>query len=285
MAVLIVTLWLAGMAALGHREIFRDNSERLVMAGLLVTPGNDFYEVTHDGEHIGFSSFTVDTSLHGLDIMEYRVVDVMRHDGSFVRVARRYRALTSPSLKLLRFQLDEQSGSNVRTVHGTIEGDSVLLLVTHAGERETRERIKLDHPLLPTSAVPLALVLSRPPRVGRVYDFATLDPVEMRPRPVRLRVTADSTMVFADSSSLHEASGRWMPARNVTVRAWKIEQEPFGPLTAWVDEQGRVMDRALESGWHEHRTAYEIAYLNWPRNRYRNAPAAAATDTNETTPR
>ncbi len=272
---LVLVLWLAGLAALGYREMFGNDTGRLATAGLLVSPGSDFYQITRGADHVGFASFTIDTTETGLELTEYTVFDLERRDGTPVRMSRRYRAQASHALKLQNFQLDEQHGTGSRTVIGSVEGDSVLLLETRDQDQHSLERVKLEHPLMPTSAIQLALVLARRPRVGRSYDFAVLDPVEMRPRAVRLRVTAESTMVFADSATYDGGSALWVPARADTVRAWRVEQQPAGSLSGWVDEQGRTMDRQFDGGLRERRTAYEMAYLNWPGNRIQRTTASA----------
>lgn len=271
----VLVMWLGGLAALGHREMSGDGGDGLAMAGLLVSPGSDFYRVTHGADHVGFASFTIDTTETGLELTEYTVFDLVQRDGTPVRISRRYRVQASHALKLQRLQLDEQYGTASRTVTGTVEGDSVLLLETRDQEKHSQDRVKLEYPLLPTSAVQLALVLARQPRVGRSYDFAVLDPVEMRPSSIRLRVTAESTMVFADSARYDVASGLWVAARSDTVRAWRVEQQPRGSLSGWVDEQGRTMDRQFDGGLRERRTAYEMAYLNWPGNRIQRAASGA----------
>lgn len=274
-AVAVLILWLAGLASLGHREMFGDGADRLAMAGLLVSPGSDFYMVSRGSDHVGFASFTIDTSETGLELTEYTVFDLERRDGTPVRISRRYRVQSSHALKLQRLQLDEQYGTASRTVIGTVEGDSVLVIEARDEEKYSQERIKLEHPVLPTSAVQLALVLARQPRVGRSYDFAVLDPVEMRPRSIRLRVTAESIMVFADSARYDGGSEQWVAARSDTVRAWRVEQQPAGSLSGWVDEQGRTVHREFDGGLREQRTAYEMAYLNWPGNRIQRASSGA----------
>ncbi len=271
----VLVLWLGGLAALGHREMFGSGADRLAMAGLLVSPGSDFYEITRGTDHVGFASFTIDTTETGLELTEYTVFDLERRDGTQVRISRRYRVRASHALKLQRLQLEEQHGMVSRTVIGTVEGDSVLLLETHDQEQHSQERVRLEYPLLPTSAVQLALVLARQPRVGRSYDFAVFDPVEMRPNAIRLRVMAESTMVFADSARYDSNSKLWVAARTDTVRAWRVEQQPAGSLSGWVDEQGRTMDRLFDGGLRERRTAYEMAYLNWPGNRIQRAATSA----------
>lgn len=282
-AMLVITLWLAGVAALFHREVLRDPADRLALAGHLVEPGTDFYAVHRDGEHTGFSSFTVDTTETGIELNEYMVFDVNKPDQGTVRLARRLRTQATRGLKLVSFLLEEQAGESVRTVAGEVQGDSVLTLVTRTADGEATERIRLEHPVLPSSAVTFALALSRTPRVGRSYDFATLDQFTMRPITLRLRVTNDSTLVFADSAAAG-SDGRWIGARADTVRAWQVEKMSGGLKHMWVDASGRLVHREFETGVTEHRTAYELAYLNWSGSRIATRRAESRHTSNPAQP-
>src|SRR4029453_2582694 len=60
-----------------------------------------------------------------------------------------------------------------------------------------------------------------------------------------------------------EGRRRWMVARRDSVHAWRIATDGPSAVSAWIDEQGRVVELQHALGFSLRRTAYEIAFENW----------------------
>jgi transglutaminase-like putative cysteine protease len=89
----------------------------------------------------------------------------------------------------------------------------------------------------------------------------------MEERDVTVRVLSESTLVVADSARRDSAAGRWVPARQDTLRAWKVAEEYGGISTeSWIDRQGRVVSAVSPIGFRMERMPFEMAVENWRRS-------------------
>src|SRR6266581_8959534 len=74
-AVVIVALWLGGMAMMVHRNANRSQGQQLSEVALRVQPATFYYIVQRDGAQIGAASSALDTTANTLVGEEYFVGD------------------------------------------------------------------------------------------------------------------------------------------------------------------------------------------------------------------
>lgn len=282
-ATAVLLLWLVGLALLARRELFRPQAVLLAEAGLRVTPGGEYYAVRQEGRQVGFASTTIDTTVLGVQVEDYFVVDLFA-DSEIHRASGRLRAELTRRLHLDRFTLELGASLGPYRARGQVFGDTLLrLVVSTDGVAADTQLVRLSRPVLLPTAVPLALVLGSRPRVGDRHEFAIFDPLSMAASEVAVRVLAESVFVVADSARPDSAIMKWVPALDDTVRAWRIEQEGDGPLSGWVDEQGRMIESRQLGNLTLHRTAFEIAYQNWIGDPERRTRLGREDDIQETT--
>ncbi len=245
-----------------HREFFRSAAERLETAALLVQPRALFYRVEQGGAQIGFASSTIDTTATTILISDYFIAD-LPVEGAVHRATVNSTIHLSRALRLRDFKLLLGSESGPLTATGRMDGDSVLVFsLTTAGVPADTERVRTGGPLLLPTVVPLAVALGERPKIGKRFTLSIFDPVAMAPKPLALRVRAESLFVLSDSAAFDSTTRRWVAATRDTVRAWRIEPESGGGISGWVDEQGRLV-QASQAGLVLRRMAYELAYQNW----------------------
>ncbi len=263
----ILALWIAGLGALVHREMFRPHLEQLAEAGLRVTPGATFFAVLQKGEQIGFASTTVDTADGGITVQDYLVAD-LPVAGTLHRATARTTVTLTRALRVTSFTFDVDADLAPITAQGKVVGDSLLLLTIGGveGQPTDTQRVTLTGPILLPTLVPLAIALGERPKVGKRYPLPLFDPLSMTAREVGVRVEAESVFVVQDSSVFNVASGRWQGARPDTVRAWRLATDSASGASGfagWVDEQGRVVRATQLLGLTLEQRPYEVAYENW----------------------
>jgi hypothetical protein len=260
----VAVAWVGGMVALGRREFFRGETERMAQAALLIAPGAEYYGITQDSERVGYASSTIDTSGTGIHVTELLVADLPSPAG-LRRLAARSLVNLTRGMRLMNFQFELGASYGPYAVSGRSEGDSVLVLIVTAGTAAPyTTRVKLHGALMLPSTVPLALALEQRPKVGRRFTYTVYDPMSGTiDDATTVQVKAESLFVLTDSAGLAAAGQRWEPAHQDTVRAWLIEQSGGGLLTGWVDQQGRLVQASPLATFTIRRTAYEIAFQNW----------------------
>ena len=262
-AAAIVAAWLAGIATLARRELFRGETERMVQAGLLIAPGAEYFTVTRDSDRVGYASSTIDTSATRIHVSEFLLTE--ETEGKAVRrMAVRGIVNLTRGMRLTDFRFDLGESYGPWSAVGTYSADSVLTVVTTAGHAkpDTTRRQLHGQLMLPTT-VPLAMVLERRPVVGRHRAFTLYDPMRDSVYDVAVHIRAESLFVITDSATLDPSTTRWTVANQDTVRAWRIETVGGGIVSGWVDEKGRIVRTAPFGEFTLHRTAYEIAFQNW----------------------
>ena len=247
-----------------RREYFKPNAIRIREAALRVGPGAEFYTISMGGSAIGYASSTVDTTREGLRVQDLMVVDIdalgkvqRTQLGTNIRLTR--------DLRVRSFEATLTAPGGTFHARGDVEGDSVLTVSIDAGTSSPQNtRIRLKRPLVLSSMVPLQLAFSHRLAPGQVYALPVLDPMLMEERDVTVRVLAESTLVVPDSARLDSATRRWVPAREDTLRAWKVSEDYGGVSTeSWIDRQGRVVSAVSPVGFRMQRTAFEMAVQNW----------------------
>ena len=282
-AIGVLLLWAIGLGLLARREIFRPHSEQLAEAAMRVNPGAVYFAVLRAGEQIGFASSTIDTTAKDITAADYMVAD-LPVGGQVNRAEARSLVSLSRSLRVDSFTVSLETDSVPFAAHGRTLGDSVLLLATGDVEHPDTSRVRIEGPILLPTLLPLAVMLGDRPKVGHTTTISVFDPVEQAPKNVKVEITAESLFTLSDSARIDSTARRWVVAHDDTVRAWRLHTDASQPFTAWVDEQGRLVQADLPGGLTLERRAYEIAYENWKLDtRARGTQVTADRDILETT--
>jgi hypothetical protein len=286
----VMTLWLGGMAALAHRELFSGEADRLARAALFVAPGADYYEISDGTRQIGFGSSTIDTTQSQILISDLVVADLPSAAGGRRLAARSSVELTRGlRLQRFRYELGGDASQSYLAV-GTVQGDTLLTLITtRLKARPDTQHVRLPGPLLLPTMVPMAIALGEKPKVGDQYRYQIFDPLADSTRSVAIRVRAESLFVLPDSATFDPATRQWVMAHQDTVRSWRIEQQDGALLTGWIDGQGRMVQAEPFARFAMRRTAYELAFENWSRDgkpspSSLSSPPAAGPSSTLTTP-
>ena len=262
-AAAVLVAWAAGLAVFMNRERRNAPAQRLAEAALRVSPGAAYYRVEKDGRQIGFASSTIDTTRGGLAIRDYLTAD-LPVGGAEHRATATSDVRLSRTLALTDFQLSFDADGAPIDVSGQLVGDSALrVVVAHDETTADTQHVRLTSPVVLPTMVPIVIALGEQPEVGRTYTLSSFDPIAMAPKPLTVRVEAESSFVFADSARFDDAQRRWLTAHRESVRAWRVTTDGPTATHAWIDEQGRVVQMQHALGFTLRRTAYEIAFENW----------------------
>jgi hypothetical protein len=275
-AVGVLLLWLIGLAVLARRELGKSEADRLVEGSQRIDPATYYYTVTRDGNQIGGAFSTIDTS------------------GSRLRATYYFRGVTG---------IPGDSGvveqSSVAYLSRRFVLDSVALMTNGENQYRAGKAGRMNRSLfrigrsykssliLPRALLPVALMLSRNPTIGRSAMYWMYNPIGERVSRVTLRITAESLFTVSDSATYNAATAEWTTVHSDTVRAWSVVATGFDgrirPLAAeltpligvptgrevtptalqlstWVDAQGRIVSATGPGGVQILRTAYEIAH-------------------------
>ncbi len=230
-------------------------------------PGADFYAVSMGGGPIGYASSTVDTTADGITVADLLVLDIEAL-GKVQRTQLSTDIRLTRDLRLRSFEgMLEVPGAPFR-VTGTVSGDTVLTVSVEAGTPQPSvTRVPLTRPIVLSTLLPLQLAFGHQLAPGKTYAVTLFDPMSMEERDVAVHVLAESTLIVPDSAKWDTAGGRWVPARQDTLRAWKIAEE-FGGISteSWIDRQGRIVSTVSPIGFRMERMAFELAVENWRRS-------------------
>ena len=248
-----------------RREYFKSSGLKLAEATLRVGPGAEFYAVSMGGGPIGYASSTVDTTPQGISVQDLLVLDIEAL-GKVQRTQLSTDIRLTRDLRLRSFEGTLDVPGSPFRASGTVSGDSVLEVTIEAGGQPSTTRIRLSHPIVLSTLLPLELAFGHQLAPGKSYSVRVLDPMSLEERDVEIRVLAESTLVVPDSAAWDSAASRWVPARQDTLRAWKVAEEFGGIATeSWIDRQGRIVSAVSPIGFRMERTAFELAVENWRR--------------------
>lgn len=240
-------------------------------------PGASYYTLSMGAGPIGYASSTVDTigpkapgdtTTPGVAVQDVMVLDIEAL-GSIQRTELTTDILLTRELHVRSFQASFSSEAARFSAQGHVEEDSVLVLEVNAGgSRPSRQRVRLDRPLVLPALLPLQLAFGGELQIGKTYTLRIFDPTLLRDRDVAVQVQAESTLIVPDSAMRDSATGQWVVAREDTVHAWKVAQEYGGiVMESWIDDQGSIVRAVSPIGFRMERTAFELAVENWRRNR------------------
>jgi hypothetical protein len=239
LAAAVLVCWGIGLVWLVRRRHDVSDADRLAQGVLRLEPGTYFYTVYQTGEPIGWASSSLDTATTGFTSRE----------------AIRVRALIAG---------DSQSVAASSTAHLTraFELDTFALSVNGDQHPFTVRELPLagSGVLLPSLA-PIAIMLTRRPRVGASTVTSIYNPLSRRVERVTLGIAAESLFTVVDSAVFDTAQNMWAVAHTDTVRSWEIVP-PSRAISAWVDSRGRLVAASEPGGLSIIRSTYEIATLN-----------------------
>jgi len=260
MAIGVLALWVAGLAYMARRELFRPHLERLAEAGLRVNQSTAFYTVTRDSSgRVGYSSSVIDTTPSSITVTDYLVTEI---SGPRPRSTSRAKITLTRTMKLREFESSVQSNSVNIHANGTVLGDTALAYsVSSGGKPAVSRTIRLDGAVLLPQLVPLAIALTARPEVGRRYSIPIFDPSRQEVVTIESTIRAESIFVVSDSAVLDSTTRRWRSARLDTLKAWLVSSTPGG-FDGWLDEAGHVV-KTVELGSNVDMTSYEEAFENW----------------------
>jgi hypothetical protein len=261
---LVMLVWVAGLGFLYNRTTHQTLEQRLTEVGMRVSPETFYYTVQQNGNQVGVASSSVDTS-------KTRVIAGELVRGKFpvgndtLRVEARSEARFTRGMRLRDFVIRAEGDLQPFMLRGVMqEGEDKTLRVTTeaVGARPITQESVAEAPVFLPTATALPLMLSRAPKIGDSVKVAMFDPMSRELKNVTLRIYADSLFLIADSATFDSTSNQWVKVHQDSVRGWRIT-DAKSPVTAWVDNAGRLIAASEPGGVSMIRTAFEIAFANW----------------------
>jgi hypothetical protein len=257
-AVVIVALWLGGMAMMLHRNATRSEAQQLAEVALRLQPATFYYVIERNGRQIGAASSALDTTANTLVSEEYFVGDYPAR-GSIQRTSARWQTRLTRGFRLADLTIDIARQTRPFSINASVEEDTTLFI---AGTKTTGghppARYTFTPALFTPSLASVAFMLGGPHKIGRAQTLSIFDPTTRNVIRPELRIRAESVFTVIDSAALDQ--GQWVAAHRDTVRAWRIDGAPHG-VSAWVDDAGRIV-AASAGELSAMRTAFELAFKN-----------------------
>lgn len=276
LAIAILAAWVLSLGWLVRRQAFRPAAARLAEAALSVPPGATYYRLELGDQQVGFASSTIDTTPTTIRLTD---ILVMRYPaaGALRRTAALSRAVLSRGLRLESLDSKFEGDPGRFAAGGVVSGDTAVTITVTSATDSTTTRLRLAHPILLPTVLPLRLAFGGELKPGHTYATEVFDPMLLQERPVHVTVAHDSTLVVADSAGFDSTVMAWVAVRFDTVRAFLITQT-VGDVTTkvWIDGQGRVVRAENPSGFTIERTAFELAYENYRRRDTTHVAQASA---------
>ena len=262
-AVLVLAVWMAVLGWHAKRLYLRPEAEVLAAAARTLPPGVSYYAVYQGDRHAGWARSEVDTLPDGDG---FRLQDRMRVSlqglGLPGGAELRSRAELGPALGLRSFRVEASGLLGGLTAEGEVSRDSVLSFRVVRGGDTTRRSVRLDGPVVPSTALPLRVAVEGDSEAGDRYRIQTFDPLQLSYRTQEVRVLERKVLTVPDSATRHPSTGAWVVARHDTVTAWRVAREMAGvELESWIDEDGRYVEVSTGAGLRLERTAFELAYF------------------------
>jgi len=280
LATLVLLSWGSGVGLVAARAAARSDADRLAEAALRLAPGTTFLVVEQDGHPIGYASTTIDTTRSTVLVTDQFTAD-LPVAGQTIAASATAAITLSRGLALRGFEVRVETPVAPMQAAGRMEGDSAIVFAMEApGQPTDSQRVRVRGPVVLPALIPAVAVLVRPPKVGGLVTLASFDPMTMAASTLRLRIEAESLFTVVDSAAFDATTSRFVPARTDTVRAWRFASADGPGFTGWVDATGRVVEATQPGGITLRRTAFELAFTNWRRDRVAaaTAPTGAADD-------
>jgi len=263
-AIVVIVVWAAGLGLLYRRNSTRTLEQALTEVGMRVSPATYYYTLQQGDRQVGAASSSVDTSKTRVIATDF-VRGELPVGNDVLKMEARLQARFTRGMRLRDFSVQAVGDLTPFTLRGVMqEGEEKTLRITteSKGERPlTMEAVALQPVFVPTMT-PLPLMLKKTPKVGDSVRVSMFDPVGRQLHELTLRIEADSLFLVADSAAFDSTSGRWIKARQDSMRGWRITSRS-APITAWVDVSGRLLAASEPGGVSMVRTAFELAFENW----------------------
>jgi hypothetical protein len=259
LAVIVVALWLGGLAMMHRRNANVSEAQQLAQVALRLQPQTYYYTIERDGQQVGAASSALDTTANTLVSEEYFVGDYPVGK-SIERTSARWQTKLTRGFRFMDLTIDIARPSRSFSIQASPQEDTLLYI---AGTKKKGGRPPAHYTFLPPlftpSLAPVTFMLGGPHTIGRKQQMSVFDPTTRLVIRPELEIRAESLFTVVDSAA-PDASGNWSAAHSDTVRAWRIEGAPHG-LIAWVDAEGRIVT-AQAGDLSATRTAFEIAFKN-----------------------
>ncbi len=272
---LVLLTWAVMLAWLARREFSKAESTPVSERTTRLAPGAAYFAVYAGARQIGQLNLSVDTLVEGVRLTEMIVLDLPRGDTTHQLVQSTEYHL-SRSLRLRSFTRTVLGIGPQERLEGTVGADSILALrdVEAPGLVAGQTRRRLDPNAVLPAMVPYRVAFGGNLRVGASITLPLAELESGAPRPVTVRVTAESTFVLPDSATWDSAGARWVMATADTVRAWRLEHDaPGAPTVSWVEAGGQLVQEETAGGLRYVRSAFEMV-----RNNYRRAERGERSD-------
>ena len=280
LATLVLLAWGGGVALVAIRAANRSDADRLAEAALRLAPSTTYFTVEQDGRPIGYASTTIDTTRSTVVVTDQFTAD-LPVGGQSIAASATAAITLSRGLALRQFDVRVETPVAPMHVAGRMDGDSAIVFAMEApGQPTDSQRVRVRGPVVLPALIPAVAVLVRPPKVGGAVTLASFDPMTMAAATLRLTIEAESLFTVVDSAGFDSTTARFVPARTDTIRAWRFASADGPGFTGWVDAAGRVVEATQPGGITLRRTAFELAFTNWRRDRVVTVtpPAGAADD-------
>ncbi len=269
---LVLLGWAVALAWLARRQFSQGDSADTAIRTRRLGPGAAYYAVYAGARQIGQLNLSVDTTLDGVRLTEFMVIDLPYGD-STRQLGRSSDYHLSRSLRLRNFTRNAFGAGPREQLVGQMGADSILGLSNLEGPDgapTVRMRMRIPGDALLPVMLPYRSAFGDQLRIGGRFVAPELDLGVLGTRPVTVTVTAESTFIVADSAAWDSVAGRWAPAALDTLRAWRLLHDAGGaPTVSWVDETGALVHQETAGGLTLVRSAFEIV-----RNNYRQIRTA-----------
>ncbi len=257
LAASILTTWGVALSLQARRTALVPAAERLAAAARELPPGDAWYGVFQGAERTGWARRQLDTIPGGGGfILRERSARRIPGFGSGTEYETNLVAWLDAGVRLDSLRYAGTGPGDTVALRAVVESDSVLVV------RPGRRIVVRSRPLLP-AAWPLrfaAAVQARSP--GRKFSLVLFDPATAAAHDLTLHVEESAMLTWPDSADAPDGSTNWRAVRLDTVQAWRIlRREGSRVLTAWVDEDGRVVRAEFPGGLRYERMAFELAFF------------------------
>lgn len=265
-AIGVIALWVGGMLLFARRHLVQSPLERLLDASLKIAPASYYYLVELNGEPIGAAMSMVDTT-------NKRIVTSEMFTGRYpvgkdtLSITVRSNSSYSRALLLKDFGIKLEGDLIPGTLVGETSGDSVLVvgnfprhqIVVEGKDSVWRKSYPLTSPPFTITFAPIVGMLSKRRNAGDTIHVSVFDPLSRDLKLMTIQVYEDSVFHLADSAVMDRRTGEWRPSGVDTVHARRLGGDG-SPLTAWVDDDGRIVAASEPGGLRMIRTPFEIAF-------------------------
>src|SRR5882724_11295303 len=129
LAVIIVALWLGGMAMMFRRNANRSQAQQLSEVALRLQPATFYYTIERDGQPIGAASSALDTTANTLVGEEYFVGEYPQPGGNQAeRTSARWQTRLTRGFRLNDLTIDIARPTQPFAIKASVEDDTVLFI-------------------------------------------------------------------------------------------------------------------------------------------------------------